>query len=162
MKKISKRNVGGFTLIELLVVVLIIGILSAVALPQYQKTVLKSRTAEAWANLSALHKAATAYCLENPTGSGNYNDLKNSLSVQVEDSNNFSYGGGINCNYAPNVMLAATYNKGGKSFKLGIGEKGERFCAGNNCSDLGFVKYGFFSNGDCHCGLGGGYCYYLD
>ena len=54
-----------FTLIELLVVVLIIGILSAIALPQYQRAVEKARTAEVLQNVGALQRAVDMYLLEN-------------------------------------------------------------------------------------------------
>ncbi len=58
-----KNRSKGFTLIELLVVVLIIGILAAVALPQYQKAVEKAHVSEAWINLNAIRKGVSLYAL---------------------------------------------------------------------------------------------------
>ncbi len=67
----------GFTLIELLVVVLIIGILSAVALPQYQKSVVRARMAEALVATKAIYDAEQIYQMEN----GEYTNLFENLII---------------------------------------------------------------------------------
>ncbi len=54
----------GFTLIELLVVIVIVGVLSAVAIPQFLNQVRRSRTAEAQAALTAVGRGSEAYRLD--------------------------------------------------------------------------------------------------
>lgn len=65
----------GFTLIELLVVVLIIGILAAVAVPQYQRAVEKARATKMIAAARALHTAQQVYIAANGTPAKRLSDL---------------------------------------------------------------------------------------
>lgn len=68
------KNVkAGFTLIELLVVVLIIGILAAIALPQYQLAVGKAQASQAIAMTTAMHDALERHYLSH----GSYPDVAN-------------------------------------------------------------------------------------
>ena len=70
---------NGFTLIELLVVVLIIGILAAIALPQYQKAVEKTRLTTYMPLVRAIHDAEEAYYLAN----GEYSNDLEALDIQI-------------------------------------------------------------------------------
>ena len=156
----------GFTLIELLVVVLIIGILSSVALPQYQKAVLKSRTAEAWVNLKNIDMAVKAYCLEHPNDSfgGGYNTSIEHLDIEVSNSKNFSYDGYISCSSQSYMhALSARWQGGGnRRFSLAIQPNtGRRVCYGEACKDLGFTKVSSDYENVCLCGVDSS-CYYAD
>ncbi len=75
MKKLSNQK--GFTLIELMIVVAIIGILAAVAIPQYQNFTKKSKASEAKVVLDGIITAEAAYFAENDNFTHNLSDLGN-------------------------------------------------------------------------------------
>ncbi|WP_210472509.1 pilin [Vibrio crassostreae] len=75
--KKKRTNQKGFTLIELMIVVAVIGVLSAIAIPQYQKYVAKAEVASALATLTGVKTNVEAYSVENGTfpAAGNESDL---------------------------------------------------------------------------------------
>ncbi len=67
MKRQIQAAQRGFTLIELMIVVAIIGILAAIAIPQYQQYVTRSRWAGVWTQLAPI-QTAIGECVQNNSG----------------------------------------------------------------------------------------------
>ncbi len=90
LRKMRKTN-AGFTLIELLVVVLIIGILAAIAVPQYFKVVEKGKFAESMEWINSLKGAQERYLAKNGFYfSGSYTSTV--FDVNLGGLTNFSSG----------------------------------------------------------------------
>lgn len=87
MLKSLRKQEGGFTLIELMIVVAIIGILAAIAIPNFLRYQAKSRQAEAKTNLGGVFVAETAYFGEQ----GRYSDFNGIGYALAGNTNRYWY-----------------------------------------------------------------------
>lgn len=85
---LKRKDNEGFTLIELLVVIIIIGILSAIALPSFLNQASKAKQSEAKNYVGAVQRAQQAYRIENAQFAPGVTELQIGIPTQTE---NYTY-----------------------------------------------------------------------
>ncbi len=111
---------AGFTLIELLVVVLIIGILSAIALPQYRTTVLKARFKQMTAVAIPVHEALKLAHLEKGEWPVSFDELAVSLPAPLKKE---SSAGGDKWNYKWGYCALRSSSLGNIQCQMSVGKE---------------------------------------
>lgn len=149
MKKFSKK---GFTLIELMIVVAIIGILAAIAIPNFMKFQAKSKQSEAKGNLKGIFTSQKAYYQEK----NRYSSLVGTIGFAPERGNRYAYYLG-----AESPLIARTDGTDPTSgdLKAASGFEVDTFKhedATTNPTALGTIEYTENSNGVTitHSGFG--------
>lgn len=115
----STKQDKGFTLIELLVVVTIIGVLMAIALPDFLGQTAKAKQAEAKTTISSINRAQIAYRTE---GKGFAKDM-DTLGLGLRDSTtNYTYEISISADGSTSNSTATAKDRAIKGYSGGVAE----------------------------------------
>lgn len=139
------KKLSGFTLVELMAVVVILGILVAMAVPGWVKSVEEAKNQEAIAGLKLIRTAQRMYYIEYeryyPPASGTVNDiatLNSDLEVELE-SQHWLYATTSNNGAAGTATFTATATRvdgHGKDRQISIDNTGALNCTGQYCPQL--------------------------
>jgi len=118
VEKLKRNKQKGFTLIELMIVVAIIGILAAIAIPNYLSYTCKAKQTEAKSNLGAIATCQEAYSAEFDT----YSNTLTAIGFKTKGDTRYTYSPGF---LTTTTYTATATEKAGTPFGNGISDKWE-------------------------------------
>lgn len=141
------KRQAGFTLIELLITLVVVGVLTAVAVPAYGNYMLRTRLTDAYAGLAGVQPLAEQYWANEHK----FNGLADAAGFPA-DTENFTYS--VTAESDTAYTVTATGRNGAAGFRFTIDQNGRRTSALSTTR----IAEGWTASNSCWVGDKGGKC----